>query len=68
MPTNELHKLCKEGPSKEKVTVAKLKEMLTREPKLAEEKDDDGKTPFVLLCGNNDVTHEMIEVFLNLYF
>ena len=41
-PSNELYVLCKGTP-----TVAALTEILTRDPELAEETAEDGKTAFV---------------------
>ena len=61
MPRNELHALCMTTP-----TVATLTEILTRDPKLAEEKDDSnfGRTPFHCICANSKITEEMIKVFI----
>ena len=52
MPSNELHTLCKSSEP----TPAKLTEILTREPKLAEETDEDGYPALTYLCQNDNVT------------
>ena len=52
MPSNELHTLCESSEP----TPAKLTEILTREPKLAEETDEDGYPALTYLCQNDNVT------------
>ena len=59
MPSNEPHALCKGTPSP-----ATLAEILTREAKLAEEVDQYGNIALHNLCSNNNVTLELIELYL----
>ena len=60
MPSNELHTLCKSSEP----TPAKLTEILSREPKLGEETDEDSNTAFHILCYKTNITLEMIELYL----
>ncbi len=59
--SNELHWLCR-YPSEPRP--ADLDEVLSSNPKFAEELDAYGQTPFDVLCANEFVTHQMIEVCL----
>ena len=52
MSSNELYSLC----SSSTLTSAKLTEILTRKPKLAEETDEDGYPALTYLCQNDNVT------------